>query len=99
MRKAHPLAFLLTRASLAAPFVLRINLEQQPLASFRRADARVSAAAIDAYRALPLNADRIPRAILRSDARAVVAYMWARVASVAREPEAGLEAAPIDVIR
>ena len=99
MRNVRPLAFLLSRALLAAPFVRRTSFEQPPLASFRRGDGRVSAAALSAYRADARNLGRIPRAVLLSSAHDVVVYMRARVANMAREPEAGLEAAAMDVIR
>ena len=99
MREARPLAFFLSRACLAARFVLRTCFEQQPLASFRRADGKVSAAALSAYRADARNLGRIPPALLLSSDRDVVVYLRAWAANMVREPEAGLEAAAIDVIR
>ena len=99
MRNARPLAFLLSRALFAAPFVLRINLEQLPLASVRQGHGDVSAAALSVYCANARNLGRIPRAVSASGAHAAVLYLCARGAHMAREPEAGLEAAAIDVIR
>ena len=96
MRDAFALAFLLSRACLAAPSVLRTCFEQQPPTSFRRGDGHMSAAALSVYRARALNVGRVPRPVKASCARAVVLYLRARGAFVAREPEVSLEAAAMD---
>ena len=99
MRDAHLLAFLLTRASLAAPFVLRINLELLRPEHECGGDGQNVAAAFIPRRAHALSVGRVPRAVEASGARAVHLYLRARGAHMAREPEVGLEAAAMDVIR
>ena len=95
------LPFILTSGESLAPGgrespCTRTIFEQQLPASFRRADGNLSAAAFNAHRAHALSVRRVSRAIRGSGARAVVLYLWARVAFVAREPEAGFEAAAMD---
>ena len=93
MRDAHSLASLLTRGLLAALFVRRTSFDQQPPASCRQGDINFAAAARDPLRAHALEVGAVLLAVPQSGARAVVLYFCARGAFVAREREAGLEAA------
>ena len=99
MRSARPLAFSLTRALFAAPFVLRTNLELLQVSARRLSNGEGAAAAVRARRGPLLDAGRVIDGLRESGAHAVVLYLRARGAHMAREPEAGLEAAAMDVIR
>ena len=96
MRTARPLASLLSRGLLAAPFVRSTSFDQQPPASCRQGAINFAAAAHDPLRAHALEVGAVLRAVPQSGARARVLYLWARGAFVAREPEAGFEAAAMD---
>ena len=99
IREARPLAFFLSRACLAARFVRRTCFEHQPPAGFRRAHGQVSAAAAGARRMPMLDAVRLIDGLRESGAPSYDVFCRAWRAYMAREREAGLEAAAMDVIR
>ena len=99
MRNARPLAFLLTRALFAAPFVLRTNLELLRVSARRLSNGEGAAAAVRARRGPLLDAGRVIDGLRESGAPSYDVFCRAWRAYMAREREAGLEAAAMDVIR